>query len=456
FNSYKQSTLISVWVDAQTVGTRTVELRDDNGTVLQDTAVVIATPGPQRITLNFNLPVANDLQLGIASTSLTQLFRNNTNVSYPYDLQGLVTITRSTATSNPVGFYYFFYDWFVQGPPCPSERATVAAIINDEVSLSTNVIINLCYGDENGAVSTAITTGTSPYSYQWSNGEVTSSLTLLEAGNYTVTVTDVNNCTAEMTSTVTQGSEVIVTRSKRNVSCNTGNDGTATVSGSGGVSPYSISWNTTPLQTTAFIDSLNAGFYTATITDANGCTSTTEVEVREPDPLVAFYIPTNPTGANSNGSVNQLVTGGINPYTYLWSNGATTEDIANVPAGTYFSTVEDRNGCAVLSVVILTSTPLIIDPTPSDFSKNQFDNDFKIIPNPTSGTTNIQFELVGAGKYELQLFDITGREVSSYSGDTEYNGVISLEMDLGFLRDGVYIINIKTDTKVFSNKLIKN
>lgn len=454
FNCYKPSKLLSVWVDAQTVGARTIELRDNNGTILQDTTIMIIAPGGQRLTLNFNIPVGNDLQLGVGNTP--NLFRNNTNVNFPYEIPGLISITRSTATSNPVGFYYFFYDWEVQGPDCPSERDMVTAIIHNEVSAAASVVNNLCYGDDNGSINTTVTTGTSPYVYLWNNGEVTSSQSFLIAGNYTVTITDQNNCSAEISSMVTEGSEILFTNSKRNVSCHGGNDGTATVNVSGGVSPYSISWNTTPVKTTAYIDSLIPAFYTATVTDANSCTSSTEIEIRVPDPLVAFYIPTNPTGANSNGTVNQLVTGGINPYTYLWSNGGTTEDLTNVPAGTYFSTVEDRNGCAVLSIVVLTSNPLIIDPTPANFSKNQNTNGLNIYPNPSSGTTRFQFELMEAGEYEILLYDYTGRKVLGYLGESEYGGLTGVEMDLRFLKNGIYIVNLNTNNGVLSNKLIKN
>ena len=456
FNCYKPTKLLSVWVDAQTLGSRTVELRDQNGIVIQDTAIFVSVFGGQQVVLNFDIPVGTDLQLGISG--FTDLYRNNANVSYPYEIPGLISITRSTATSNPVGFYYFFYNWIVQGPPCPSERDSVTAFVNDEVTATASVVNNNCYGDLNGSVALNITSGTAPYTYSWNNGETSPLQTNLSAGVYTVAITDDNGCTSEVVAAVTEGSEIILTKSKRNVSCAGGSDGTISVIASGGISPYSTSWNTNPVQTTSTIHNLINGFYTATITDANGCEQTIDVEIREPDPLVAFYIPINPTGINANGQVNQLVTGGINPYTYLWSNGITTEDLVNVGAGTYFSTVVDRNGCAVLNIVYLTSAPLITTPLPPNYNKNAATKDEKvnIIPNPTSGTTHFQFELTESVQYQIQLFDLTGREVIRFKNESEVNGNVFAEMNLSFLKSGIYLVKIRTDKKTYTEKLIKN
>ena len=94
--------------------------------------------------------------------------------------------------------------------------------------------------------------------------------------------------------------------------------------------------------------------YTATVTDVNGCSKNLDVEVRMPSKLVSFGIPSNPSPpGTSTGEINQLVSGGVAPYTYLWSNGFTTEDLINLPGGTYFSTVVDRKGCAVLLTITL-------------------------------------------------------------------------------------------------------
>ncbi len=116
-------TLKSVMVYANGAGNRTIELRDNGGTVLQDTTINIPS-GQQRVELNFALPVANNLQLG--TTPGPDLFRNNSGPAYPYSNAG-VTITNSSAGTD---FYYFFYDWELQEAPCITARTPVTAFIN--------------------------------------------------------------------------------------------------------------------------------------------------------------------------------------------------------------------------------------------------------------------------------------------------------------------------------------
>src|SRR5690606_9614774 len=92
-----------------------------------------------------------------------------------------------------------------------------------------------------------------------------------------------------------------------------------------------------------------AGTYTVTVTDANGCTATATAIVSEPSP-VDFSIDVEDVlcYAESTGSIDvSNVSGGVSPYTYLWSNSATTQDLVNIPAGTYSVTVSDANGCSV-------------------------------------------------------------------------------------------------------------
>jgi hypothetical protein len=159
----------------------------------------------------------------------------------------------------------------------------------------------------------------------------------------------------KVTDSICDPSAITLTTSKSNVSCNGASNGTTQVNASGGAGTnYTYSWNTNPVQTTQFLQNLDGGFYTVTVTDERGCTASTQIEIRNPTPLVVFNIPvhSNPTGSPS-GEINQLISGGIAPYTYNWSSGQTSEDITNLVPGTYFSSVIDRKGCAVLTTIII-------------------------------------------------------------------------------------------------------
>ncbi|MCO5726095.1 SprB repeat-containing protein, partial [Robiginitalea marina] len=129
------------------------------------------------------------------------------------------------------------------------------------------------------------------------------------------------------------------------VSCNGGEDGSATVTPSGGVGEYTFLWSDG--QTTATADNLSAGTYSVTVTDANQNQTSCQVTIGEPVELTCVASVENQISANgaSDGSASVAPTGGTPDYTYLWSNGATGATATGLSAGTYSVTVTDANGC---------------------------------------------------------------------------------------------------------------
>ena len=113
-------------VYANGTGNRVIELRNNNGIVLQ-TATINIPDGQSRINLNFNIPVGQNLQLGWQQGSQPDLYRNNSGPSYPYTLNGVVSITNSSA--GQAGFYYGFYDWDITTPSCTSARVPLTVSI---------------------------------------------------------------------------------------------------------------------------------------------------------------------------------------------------------------------------------------------------------------------------------------------------------------------------------------
>ncbi len=222
---------------------------------------------------------------------------------------------------------------------------------------TTDVTVN---GGSNGTASVVVTGGTAPYTYLWSNGGTGSSISGQPYGLYTVTVTDASGC-------VISGSVVIneprcagfnVNASSTNVSCYGNNNGTGNSIVVGGTPPYSYSWNSSPIQTTANASNLPAGVYTIAVTDSNSCVQTANIVITEPTILTNVMNQANPTtigGTNGSASANPF--GGTAPYSYLWNTGVTTSAITNVGAGIYTVTITDFNGCTKVDSVLLIEPP---------------------------------------------------------------------------------------------------
>jgi len=135
--------LKSVWVDANGAANRTIELRDNVGTVLQSITVNIPD-GQSRVVLNFDVPIGTDMQLGTVAGGSPNLFRNSTSTSYPYEIAGLVSITSTGAGDT---FYYYFYDWEVQEYNCISARTPVTATVSPNADATINPVGPFCTND---------------------------------------------------------------------------------------------------------------------------------------------------------------------------------------------------------------------------------------------------------------------------------------------------------------------
>ncbi len=212
-----------------------------------------------------------------------------------------------------------------------------------------------CNGSSDGALSAVGEGGTPPYTFAWSTSAITSNISNIPAGTYTVTITDQNSNTTS-SSYVLQEPTVLIASSavNGNVSCNGGSDGSATASATGGTAPYTYAWSNAA--TTANITGLAAGTYTVTVSDANLCTSTSNVTITEPAGMSVTSAVTSSISCNglSDGAASVTVSGGASPYTYAWSNAATTANITGLAAGTYTATVTDANNCTATATATVT------------------------------------------------------------------------------------------------------
>ena len=247
--------------------------------------------------------------------------------------------TNQTATGLAVGTYTVT----VNG----TATATVTITQPPALATSMNATSSSTCSASDGSVTATVSGGASPYTYSWSNGHTTAAITGLAAGSYTLTVTDANLCTLATVATVgCLGSTLAVTITNTvNVKCFGGNTGTAKATATGGTTPYTYSWSNG--QTTQIATGLLIGTYTVTVNGA----ATATVSITQAPLLTTIMNATSASSCTAtDGNVTAAVSGGVTPYSYLWSNSNTTAAITALAAGSYTLTVTDANLCTKTTV----------------------------------------------------------------------------------------------------------
>ncbi|MBI1193395.1 MAG: hypothetical protein GC205_09490, partial [Bacteroidetes bacterium] len=214
-------------------------------------------------------------------------------------------------------------------------------------------------GTSDGTAAVAVTGGTPPYTYLWNTGATTSSIDGLAPGVYTVVVTDAQGCsTMGMVQVADDGCSLEVFLLAQPVSCNGFTDGQLTALPVGGTAPFTFVWSDG--QVTSVATGLSAGTYSVVVTDALGCSAVAMAALAEPAELALNLLGTNPgcSGA-ADGSIDLTLSGGTAPYAFLWSNGAVSEDLAGLAAGTYAVLVTDAAGCTSEGSLVLAEGSLL-------------------------------------------------------------------------------------------------
>lgn len=267
-----------------------------------------------------------------------------------------VQLLNSSATTNVItGLCPGNYWVEVKDAACFVNRDTVYfAITGSSAGLSVTAS-STAAGCITFGTGTAVPAGGSlPYTYNWSGpgGQTTQIATGLGMGIYTITITDASGCKAAATVTITQPT-ITVTATSTPGSCMASN-GSITASASGGIAPYTYTWSNNLSGQT--VTGLSAGNYTVTAKDANGCSATFSVSIAQTAPLLTL-IATN-AACGGYVSLEAMVSGGITPFTYLWSTGGTnTPSIAVTVTGIYSVTVTDGNGCTSVKSISVSTVP---------------------------------------------------------------------------------------------------
>ncbi len=323
-------------------------------------SIMVTIDEPQPIVINITnqtLPSCNGDSDGSISV---EAVGGNGDFSYTW-LTGMGIANGGTITDLPAGTYALeaFDD---EG--CNNE---ISITLNEPSILSIDISSTSpnCFGGADGSATAMSSGGTGSISYAWSNGSNDATQSNLTAGNYEVTATDENNCTIiesvsinEPMSAVTAG--ILVTNQP-----NCGNaDGTLSAFGDDGTPGYTFLWNDG--STNAVLTNIPAGDYSVTVTDSNGCTSSTEASLTENEgiQLAANNVINNECNGGSLGSASISAAGGEGTYTYIWSNSGTNATENNLAAGAYTITVTDTGNCSgEITIEITEPLPYIANET---------------------------------------------------------------------------------------------
>lgn len=360
---------------------------------------------------------------------------------------------------------------------CSSTRVIELTEPVDELGATTTASVfgssnTSCNSSNDGAIGLQVSGGSPGYSYTWSGPDgftsQADSISGLAPGSYTVIITDVNGCSVELVQELTAPPPIdteaqISSYNGTSVSCANASDGSIELAVTGGTMPLTISWEGPggSTATGASLTGLGAGTYCAAIADANGCVSTSCFTLTAPEPLTATATATTASCGNAVGTVDLTVGGGTAPYAIAWSNGANSEDLTALQAGTYSATVTDANGCTASASAQVTSTNGLsgeLSSTPpqcqgsatGSITANVSDGQAPYAYAWNNGSDQPQVTGLSAGTYTVTVTDANGcswnaaatladppvlsveSEVSSYTGGFEVssnggsNGEISL------------------------------
>jgi gliding motility-associated-like protein len=405
-----------VWSDQQTdatavnlaEGTYTLTLTDANDCTLIDSVAITA---PQALSSSVTSNMATCLPEPDGSATVTA---GGGTPAYNYEWSNGQTV--ATAQNLDAGMYTVTV---TDDNGCVAiDTAQVDAIPELDFEFTTQSAS--CAGAADGAIAITAMGGDGNYSYAWSDGlPGQPDQNGIMGGLYSLTLTDGLGCAVTANITVAQPSEIVITADISRVSCAGGEDGQIALTINGGNPPYTTTWSNG--STGLAIDGLGLGVYTASVRDSNNCTATLEVEVAESSPINLFAETTDvECYGQRTGNASIQATGGLPPYSYTWSNGATAPAIEAVAAGEYTVSITDAANCTQTETLVVEQPDTALSAIVDGLDVSCFnEKDGRIEISASGGTPAYRYSIDGGalfssnstfiglrpGTYEVQIKD---------------------------------------------------
>lgn len=244
----------------------------------------------------------------------------------------------------PVGDHTYYCTQSNLEGTCISEVAVLSFSVNQavEASVSTNNVS--CFGGDNGSATVDVTSGNEPFEFLWSDGSTSQTMTNAPAGEYTVTIRDADFCLAVVDARIDTPDSLEITANITQGMCPYDEFASISLNVSGGVSPYTYAWSDG--SDGDFADELSESTNSVTVTDENGCQQSETIVIEKGEAFVVekTIIPAA-CPEKHDGSIKISVSGGTEPYEYLWSNGVSDTIVSELQANVYDVSISDFYGC---------------------------------------------------------------------------------------------------------------
>ncbi len=373
----------------------------------------------------------------IIDMQITEISTDGGNVTQGIENAGGTEAYTSTATSNLTPFTMSNEAYRYAPTPCGATvTETISVIAAPPYSLGPDTIV--CFG-----TTALLDAGDGYESYLWSTGEGTQLIEVDASGTYSVVVAVSAGCSVSDDIAVTVSDSLELVSTVSDVLCHGDNTGSIDLGINGGTPPYTILWNTG--DPSASLENQPEGIYSVTVTDVSGCSASLTDSIAQPDPLELEFLIIDATALGApNGEILAVVSGGVPPYEYLWSDGQTENPAIDLIPATYQVVVTDANGCTIELVGDVGSLSGLNDIAGLE--------NLAVFPNPNNGDFLIQLQLSNPMDLHIEVYNSMGQLLQQVASERSIGG--QWDINLGNVAAGMYNLQIRLDDRVISRPVV--